>query len=85
MYAASIIANTVLMVPGPGQPQTQESWLATTAKLGNKLNEVAVAQGAFGTASDIYLLVIPIQAVLGLQLSLQRKLGVSAIFMTGLM
>lgn len=85
MYAASIIANTVLMVPRPGQPQTTAGYLARLSNIGNKLNYVAVVQGAFGTASDIYLLVIPIQTVMRLQLSWKRKLGVSTIFMTGIM
>ncbi|CAG8975816.1 hypothetical protein HYALB_00009396 [Hymenoscyphus albidus] len=42
-------------------------------------------QGIFSTASDLYVLCIPIKLVWGLQLPFRRKLGVSAIFLTGLL
>lgn len=44
-----------------------------------------IVQGVFGIVSDLYLLVIPIPAVMGLQMPRRRKLGVIAIFMTGLL
>ena len=43
-----------------------------------------IVQGVFGIVSDFYLLLIPIPAVLGLQMPWRRKFGVIAIFMTGL-
>lgn len=45
----------------------------------------AVVQGALNVALDLYILYLPIPLVLALQLGLKKKLGVLAIFMTGLM
>ncbi len=39
---------------------------------------------SFNIVSDFYLLFLPIPAVLGLQMPTKRKLGVLAIFGTGL-
>ena len=44
---------------------------------------LADVQASFNIASDIYLLCIPIPVVSRLQLSKKKKVGVSAIFMTG--
>lgn len=41
--------------------------------------------GGFNIVSDLYLLLLPIPAVLGLNRTLREKLGVLAIFMTGVM
>jgi hypothetical protein len=43
-----------------------------------------ITQGAFGVFSDLYLLVIPVPAIMKLQLPAKRKLGVLVIFMAGL-
>ena len=40
--------------------------------------------GLFNIMSDFYLLVIPLPAVWGLQLPRTKKLGISAMFLTGL-
>ena len=40
-------------------------------------------QASFNTASDIYLLCIPMPVVSNLQLSRKRKIGLMAVFMTG--
>ncbi|KAK7962962.1 uncharacterized protein PG986_003787 [Apiospora aurea] len=42
-------------------------------------------QGFFSAFSDIYVLVIPIVVVSGLQLPLKKKIGLTGIFLTGLM
>jgi hypothetical protein len=42
-----------------------------------------VLQGAFGVFSDLYILVIPIPAILKLHLPTQRKLAVLSMFLTG--
>ena len=43
-----------------------------------------VTMGAFGLASDIYLLCIPLPAVWSLQMALKRKLAILMIFLTGI-
>lgn len=40
--------------------------------------------GIFNILSDFYLLVIPLPAVWGLQLPTRKKIGISAMFLTGL-
>lgn len=45
----------------------------------------ALAQSIFGTISDIYLLIIPIQSIFQLQMRMRRKIGISVIFMIGIL
>lgn len=47
--------------------------------------KTALAAGWFGTFIDFYILAIPIRLISGLMLNKQRKIGVLAIFMTGLL
>lgn len=44
-----------------------------------------VVQGVVGLLTDLYILFIPLHLVLGLNLPLGRKIGVCAIFLSGLM
>lgn len=53
------------------------------SKCRNGLQDYGVAQGTINLLSDFYLLVVPIPAVLALQLPKKKKIGVIAIFMTG--
>ncbi|KAI3401820.1 hypothetical protein diail_8198 [Diaporthe ilicicola] len=46
---------------------------------------VSAAQGIFGAITDLYVLSIPISSVLALRLPKKRKIGVLAIFLTGLL
>lgn len=83
-YSASIISNCALCMPRPGQPSDLATWLSRSQECSGPSQRLAVVQGVFGTLSDMYLLVIPIQSVFQLQLPTNRKLGVSAIFMIGI-
>lgn len=47
--------------------------------------KTALAAGWFGTLIDFYVLAIPIRLISGLMLNKRRKIGVLAIFMTGLL
>ena len=49
------------------------------------LTYASKATGAFNLISDIYLLCVPIAAVLKLQLSFKNKIGIILVFMTGLL
>ena len=84
-YSASIISNCALCLPRPGQPDDLPTWASHFQGCNIQAEQLALVQGVFGTLSDIYLLVIPIKSVFQLQLPTGRKLGVSAIFMTGIM
>ena len=44
-----------------------------------------IIQGVLNVVTDFYILVIPIAMVLRLQLTPRRKIGISAIFLTGLL
>ena len=43
------------------------------------------AIGAMNFASDVYILCVPIAAILKLQLSTRKKIGILLVFMTGFM
>lgn len=60
-----------LLTDLPGRPCPAEA-----ARLG-------IAQGVGNIIGDFYLLIMPMPVVWKLQLSLQKKIGVTAIFMTG--
>ena len=46
---------------------------------------MGIIQGVFGLLSDVYIFILPLPSLWGLQMRLRRKLGISAIFLTGLM
>ncbi|EHK97602.1 hypothetical protein M7I_6612 [Glarea lozoyensis 74030] len=48
------------------------------------MNNVTSVQGIVGIVTDFYILLIPLWFVSGLRLPLGRKIGVSAIFLSGL-
>ena len=50
-----------------------------------RTGNLEVTQAVFDILSDCYLLAIPILCILPVQFSTRRKLGVLAIFMTGLL
>ena len=84
-YSASIISNCALCMPRPDQRSDTTTWLLSFEKCGHSTEHLAICQSVFGTLSDIYLLVIPIQSIFQLHLPVKRKLGVSSIFMIGVM
>lgn len=47
--------------------------------------KLSAAQGIFSTVSDFYVLALPIALTLSIQLNLKRKLGLCAVFLTGLL
>lgn len=51
----------------------------------SKMIDMSLSVGIFGVVSDLYLLIIPIPAVLPLQLPTRQKVGVLAVFLTGLL
>ncbi|KAL8955576.1 MAG: hypothetical protein Q9193_006627, partial [Seirophora villosa] len=79
-YVSGPIVVFTLCAPARG-----DSWLGMSfkSKCRNGLQDYGVAQGTINLVSDFYLLVVPIPAVLALQLPKKKKIGVIAIFMTG--
>lgn len=52
---------------------------------GSRARDLSVPQSAIGLALDLYIVIIPIIAVIKLQLPRRRKIGIVLIFMTGVM
>ncbi|KAL8728135.1 MAG: hypothetical protein Q9181_005452 [Wetmoreana brouardii] len=74
-----------LIVPfGLCAPRGGKTWLdmSMTPRCRNS-EDYGIAQGVMNLISDFYLLIIPIPAVMSLQLPQKKKFGVIAIFMTG--
>lgn len=84
-YSASIVGNCVLAMPTPGQPNDNMAWFLRVSKTKYKLWAIPIAQGVFGLLSDVYLLVIPLQMIFQLHFSLGRKIGVSSVFLIGIL
>lgn len=80
-YMATAVTMTALCVPRHG-----ESWfIALLSSRCHKAITMTYVQGIFNIVSDFYLLLLPIPVVWKLQLTLRKKIGISAIFMTGLL
>lgn len=78
-YTGPTIAYFVFMTPQPG-----ETFIAHHGTpLERRVFRFSVPNSAVGAAIDLYILVLPIAAVLQLKLATKRKIGVVMIFMTG--
>ena len=80
LYCTAIFtANMYLYLPRPGQTWWEAAntpfWLYTVT-----LNKV---EAGFGVVTDLYLLILPIPVVWGLQLPRAKKIGILSIFMSG--
>ena len=78
-YIAVSVTAFVLTSPWPGESFIDDilSWHYL------EFAQFSIPTGVIGTLVDWYLLVLPIPAVLNLQISTTRKLGVLVVFMTG--
>ena len=80
-YCGTFVAYAVLSIPKPGQSQLAAILSVDTAKD----IPLGTTQGAVGVATDFFIFCLPIPVVWKLQLPLRKKIGVLAIFMTGLL
>ena len=79
-YLSNVVVFAVLCSPRPG-----ESYLeAAYSPICQKAETYGLVNSVFNIVSDFYLLILPIPAVLGLQMPTKKKLGVLAVFGTGL-
>ena len=80
LYTTSFVLEWVLCYPRQGQSFlvtfTGPSCAGDAAKLG-------IAQGVGNVIGDFYLLLTPVPMIWKLQFSFQKKIGVTAILMTG--
>ena len=82
-YFASMAAFLILCSPKSGHSQID--YITALAAPQCASQALSVTTGAVNVISDLYLVVLPLPAVWGLQLPLRRKIGVSAMFLTGTM
>ena len=80
-YFAALLVFSVSCAPRNG-----ENYLLSFAnpRCGTRTITFSLVMTSFSIASDFYLFILPIPAVLGLQMRTGKKLGILAIFMTGL-
>ena len=80
-YIACSIAFLILCLPRPGESWISPRFGARTALI----IKVSFAQGWFNLLSDLYILLLPLPVLWKLHMPLRKKLGVAAVFLTGLM
>ncbi|KAF6235751.1 hypothetical protein HO173_005946 [Letharia columbiana] len=79
-YLASCITLVILCIP-----RQRENWASPTyAARCYRAEVTGVIQGIFGLLSDIYIFILPLPVLFRLQMSLKKKLGITAVFFTGL-
>ena len=78
-YVAVSITAFILNSPWPGESMLEDilSWHYL------RFANFSIPTGVIGMLVDWYLLILPIPAVLTLQMSIVRKVGVLIVFMTG--
>jgi len=83
-YVGCIVGGLIFCLP---RPSDAGGWMSTTshARCGQPQIDISITQSIFGAVSDFGVLAIPLHLVVGLKLSLKKKIGVSAIFLTGLL
>jgi hypothetical protein len=81
-YLASAVVYIIVFVPRPGG---NKAWGAMSHRTSMIILDMAAAQGVVGCVQDLYILIIPVYLVSGLRLARRRKLGVIALFLTGLL
>lgn len=81
-YFAFFIAWVLFNVPLPGEGGwTGSKFFAKT----DASPRLSVGLGVVGTCTDFYTIAIPLMAISGLNMSRGKKIGVSALFATGLL
>ena len=83
-YVALTITLFVLSTPGRGVTFAEQFTSFLSQKTSPVLTTTFV-MGYFNIFSDLYILILPISGVMGLNLPPRRKFGVSLMFMTGLL
>ena len=75
-----------IVMCGPKHGQSQISYIsALGGSQCRQTRPLVIILGVVNIISDLYLILLPLPAVWSLQLPLSRKVGVSAMFLTGFM
>ena len=80
-YCGVFVALAILTIPKPGQTPLAASRPAETAEI----TQLILAHSAIGVATDFLIFCLPIPVLWKLQLPLRKRIGVLAIFTTGLL
>lgn len=79
-YLACAVAHFVFCIP-----RSHEGWLSPTLVTRcYRANVFAIVQGVFNLVSDLFIFILPLPVLFRLKMSFKRKLGITAIFLTGL-
>lgn len=79
-YLSNIVVFAVLCSPRSGQSYVE----AASSPRCHRNETYGLVNSGFNIVSNFYLLILPIPAVMGLQMPTKRKFGVLAVFGTGL-
>jgi hypothetical protein len=85
LYMTLMALNAYFCAPRTGQDFTDYLLAMDSPQCLNNIKPTAVVGAALNIAVDVYIMIIPLPAVVALHLPLRRKLGVVAIFLTGSM
>jgi hypothetical protein len=81
-FLTNTIGNAVLCVPLPGESwQLKDSSHACIVVA----DQLSIALGAISVLTDFFIILIPIPVIWRLQLATHKKIGVSLIFITGIL
>ena len=80
-YGISLILQLIWTTPRKGQPWVSEVVSPGTIKADTNSIVIAVV----GMVVDLYLMLIPLHAVMNLNLPKLRKIGVAMVFLTGIL
>ncbi|KAG8169667.1 hypothetical protein KVR01_000412 [Diaporthe batatas] len=82
-YTAFFISWMVLSIPSPSEKGWMDPVYVQRTAAGTIPHSVGL--GVVGTVTDFYILVIPLTAISGLKMTVARKIGISALFATGIL
>ena len=86
LMASSTALMTIIVASVTCAPRTEGSFDRGNLKFGcNRLRVWVLVRGTLNVILDFYILYLPIPIIWRLKMGLGRKVGVSSIFMTGLM
>ena len=80
-YTLVVVLAFIFTTPRPGENFATH----LVSELEQKEIRLAIPQAGISVALDLYILILPIYSVWQLQLSRERKVGVSLVFLTGIM
>ena len=83
-YLSIMIALIVLCAPRTGYGQADYLAAIAAASCSNGAQPISVVGGAGNIISDVFILILPLPAIWRLHLRTAKKIGITAIIMTGL-